>query len=137
MRGWLARFLRRPESFGDAGEQLASEYLTRLGFKIVARQQSSRIGEIDLIARDGDTIVFVEVKTRKSMSAGHPAEAVTAQKQRQITRAALAYLKGHGLLECRVRFDVVAIVLPSGDGTPQISHYRDAFEATGFGQMYS
>ena len=137
MRGWLARFLRRRESLGDAGERLAAAYLRSLGFKILDRQLASRIGEIDLVARDGDAIVFVEVKTRQSTSAGHPVEAVTPHKQSQMTRAALAYLKRRGLLECRTRFDVVAVLLSSEDGTPQITHYRDAFQAAGSGQMFA
>ena len=137
MRGWIAKWLRRREPLGDSGENLAAEYLRGIGFKILERQHSSRIGELDLIARDDDTIVFVEVKTRKSTMAGLPVEAVTPQKQLQITRAALVYLKQNGLLECRTRFDVVAILLPDDSDKPQITHYRNAFEASGHGQMFA
>jgi len=137
MRGWISKWLRRGQPLGDSGEKLAAEYLRGLGYKILERQQSSRIGEIDLIARDDDTIVFVEVKTRKSTMAGLPVEAVTPHKQLQITRAALVYLKQNGLLECRTRFDVVAILLPAGSAKPQITHYRNAFEASGRGQMFA
>ena len=131
MRGWLTRWL------GDRGERAAARYLRQQGFKILARQHSSRLGEIDLIALDGDCVVFVEVKTRRSDAAGHPVEAVTLEKQRQLTRLALAWLKQHNLLERRARFDVVAILWPEDSRHPEIQHYRNAFEPVGFGQMYS
>lgn len=114
--------------FGDRGERLAVSYLRRQGLEILARQSRNRIGEIDIVARDGDTLVFVEVKTRADDGKGHPAEAVTRTKQRQLTRAALAWLKRRGLLECRTRFDVIAIRWQPG-GEPLIEHYRHAFEA--------
>lgn len=128
--GWLTLLL------GDKGERLAVRYLKRQGYRIVARQSRSRIGELDIVALDGDCIVFVEVKTRSSDKAGHPAEAVTTAKQQQLTRAALAWLKRRGLLERRARFDVVAITWGKGL-PPVIDHYRNAFEATGRGQMFS
>ena len=137
MRAWLGRILRRPANLGDTGERHAADFLSRLGYKIVARQHSSRIGEIDLIAMDGQTIVFVEVKTRRTLSAGAPVEAVTARKQAQLSRAALVYLKRNGLLERRTRFDVVGVLMPDGQAVPAITHYRDAFTPTGSGQMFA
>jgi putative endonuclease len=131
MAGLLNRLL------GNEGERRAAKYLRGLGYRILARQSSGRIGEIDLIALEGETIVFVEVKTRRSQAAGHPVEAVTPAKQRKLTNVALAYLKRHGLLERRARFDVVTIIWPSGARHPEITHYRNAFEPTGFGQMFS
>ncbi|REJ73667.1 MAG: YraN family protein [Planctomycetota bacterium] len=128
--GWLTRWL------GDAGERVAVRHLKRQGFRIVARNSRSRIGEIDVIAMDGDCIVFVEVKTRSSGEAGHPTEAVTRVKQQQLTRTALAWLKRRNLLEHRARFDVIAITW--GDGRrPVVEHFRNAFEPTGRGQMFS
>ena len=97
------------------------------------RGYRTRLGEIDLIARDGDTLVFVEVKARRQ---GVPAEAVTPEKQRRITLAALHFLRKHGLLDVRSRFDIVAIVWPDERGEPQIEHIRNAFEAVGRGQMF-
>ncbi len=94
-------------------------------------------GEIDLIAVEGRTVVFVEVKTRRSHQAGHPLEAVTAQKQQRLTRLALAYLRRNDLLHCSARFDVVAITWPSDRRRPEIQHVRDAFEATGTRQWFS
>ena len=88
-------------------------------------------------ALDGDTIVFVEVRTRRSTDAGHPAETITPQKQSRLTRAALAYLKHNKLLDHRSRFDVVAILWPDGSKSPQIEHYKNAFEPTGSGQFFS
>lgn len=131
MRRWLKKLL------GNRGERVAARFLRQAGFRIVARQYGNRWGEIDLIALDGETIVFVEVKTRRSDSAGHPAEAVTFKKQQTMTRMALSYLKRRGLLERSARFDVVAITWPLEAGEPKIEHFRNAFSPTGFGHMFS
>jgi putative endonuclease len=131
MAGLLNRLL------GNKGERRAAKFLHGRGFRILARQSSGRLGEIDLIARDGETIVFVEVKTRRSNAAGHPVETITPTKQKKLTALALVYLKRHGLLERRARFDVVTIVWPEGSRQPEIEHYENAFEPTGFGQMFS
>lgn len=131
MRRWWQRLL------GSGGERAAARFLKKQGYRIVARGYSSRLGEIDLVALDGDCLVFVEVKTRRSNAAGRPDEAVHLDKQKRLTRAALAYLKRHGLLEHSARFDVVAIVWPPEARRPEITHYKNAFEPTGFGQMYS
>ncbi len=88
-----------PKTLGQRGEAAAARYLKRLGYIIVARSSHIRRGEIDLIAVDGRTIVFVEVKTRVSHDAGHPAEAVDRDKQHRLTRLAMVYLKRHHLLE--------------------------------------
>jgi putative endonuclease len=131
MAGLLNRLL------GNKGERQAARFLRKRGFRILARQSSGQLGEIDLIARDAETIVFVEVKTRRSNAAGHPVEAITPAKQKKLTRLALAYLKRHHLLEQRARFDVVTLIWPEGARRPEIEHYQNAFEPTGFGQMYS
>ena len=131
MGGLLTKLL------GNRGERLAARYLRRQGFKILTRQYSNRWGEIDLIALDGDCLVFVEVKTRRSNEAGDPVEAVTFRKQKQLTKLALTYLKRHNLLEHSARFDVVTILWPTNSRTHEINHYRNAFSPVGFGQMYS
>jgi putative endonuclease len=118
---------------GDRGERAAARYLRRKGLRIITRGYRTRLGEIDLIARDGETLVFVEVKSRRQ---GVPAEAVTPEKQRRITLAALHFLRKHGLLDVRSRFDIVAIVWPDERGEPQIEHIPNAFEAVGRGQMF-
>ncbi len=123
--------------FGDRGERAAVKYLKRLGFRIVARQYSTAWGEIDIVAIDGQTIVFVEVKTRKSIVAGHPFEAVNREKQSKLTRMALAYLKRYKLLEHSARFDVVSIIWPDESRTAEITHFRNAFEPVGKWQFFS
>lgn len=118
--------------FGDRGEREAARYLRRKGVRVLLRGYRTTRGEIDLIARDGNILVFVEVKTRRR---GEPAEAVTPEKQRRITLAALHFLKRYGLLEgprpVPCRFDVVAVVWPEGRGRPAVEHLPDAFEAVG------
>lgn len=133
LRDWWRRY----RSLGRRGERAAERFLRRRGYKIVARRERGRLGELDLVAVDGRTIVFVEVKTRASHAAGHPAESVGPEKQARLTRLALAYLKRHELLEHPARFDVLAITWPAGAGKPQIEHIKNAFEAVGRGQMFS
>lgn len=122
---------------GRVGEQCAARYLRRQGYRIVARGLRYARGELDLVAWDGSTIVFVEVKTRVSNQRGLPGEAVDQRKQRRITRAALLYLKQHRLLNRRCRFDVVAIVWPPSSRQPEIELIRDAFEAVGSDGFFS
>ena len=130
-RGWLAGWL------GDEGEKRAAKYLRRQGYRILARRYRTPLGEIDLIARDGDCLVFVEVKTRRSTAQGMPHEAVDFHKQKQLTRLALAYLKRHRQLDTKARFDVVSIVWEETEAEPRISHYKNAFEPPGRGQLFS
>jgi putative endonuclease len=118
---------------GERGERAAARYLRRQGMRILCRGYRTKWGEIDLIVRDGDTLVFVEVKARRR---GVPAEAVTLEKERRLTLAALHFLRRYQLLEERSRFDVVAIVWPDDRQPPQIEHIRNAFEAVGRGQMF-
>src|SRR4051794_28103460 len=128
-------FTRQP--LGRRGEDAAARHLKKLGYTIVARGQRDNIGEIDLIAVDGRTIVFIEVKTRTSHDAGHPADAVDDKKQQRLTRLALSYMKRHDLLECSARFDVVAVTWPNAQGQPVIEHFQNAFETVGFDGMFS
>jgi putative endonuclease len=118
---------------GDRGEQEAARYLDRQGLRILQRGYRTDLGEVDLVALDGDVVVFVEVKARRQ---GTPAEAVTPEKQRRLTLAALHFLKKHQMLDQRSRFDVVAIIWPDDRNAPEIEHIRDAFEAIGRGQMF-
>ncbi|MEM7811599.1 MAG: YraN family protein [Planctomycetota bacterium] len=119
----------RNKIFGDRGERAAVVFLRRAGLKIVATNVRNVGGEIDVIARDGDVLVFVEVKTRTSAFAGTPAEAVTADKRRRLTRAAAAEMKRRRWHGRRCRFDVLALLWPEGEGSPDVTHYRHAFEA--------
>lgn len=104
--------------------------------RILARQFETRWGELDLIARDGDAIVFVEVKTRRSGLTTHPAEAVDRSKQTNLTKAALYWLKQNGLLEHRARFDVVTLVWSDDAKRPEIEHFVNAFDAVDLGQWF-
>lgn len=125
---------------GLRGEQAAARLLRRNGLVIIAHGHADPAGEIDLIAvdRKRQTIVFVEVKTLATDKPGHPAERVDEQKQARLTRAALRYLKRQRLLECRCRFDVVAVWWPETAASPtRMEHYRSAFEATGVDGFYS
>jgi putative endonuclease len=136
LRSWIAGHVR-PKSLGERGEAAAARFLKRLGYHILARHLDLPLGELDIVAVDGRTVVFVEVKTRRSSDAGHPAEAIDEVKERRMTQAALAYLKTHGLLEHSCRFDVVAITWPAGAKRPTIEHIQDAFPAVGRGQFFS
>ena len=113
------------KSIGNSGEDLAARYLESNGYEIVARNFHSRYGEIDIIARDGERTVFVEVKRRSGVGYGSPGEAVDARKQRKIVLTALAYMQANGLLDSPIRFDVVEI-LPDA-----ARHIPGAFDATG------
>src|SRR5882757_5178216 len=127
----------QPKPLGFLGERVAERFLRHKGYKIVACGLRLRGAELDLVAIDGRTIVFVEVKTRRTENFGRPAEAVDARKQWHMTRAALFYLKRHGLLEYQSRFDVVGIIWPHGAKRPEIQHFLNAFEAKGIEGMYS
>ncbi len=113
------------KAVGQTGEQLARDFLTNKGLKVVETNFRMRLGEIDIICRDGPTVVFVEVKTRTSDSFGLPCEAVGPQKQRRLRRLAQAYLAGHRLESSPVRFDVLSIRLDAGP--PVIEHLIEAF----------
>jgi len=134
---WFRRLFPR-KSLGRRGEAAAGRFLKRRGYRIVARGNRLPSGELDLVAVDRDrTIVFVEVKTRESEDFGHPSDAVTPDKQRRLTRLAVTYLKRHGLLEYKSRFDVIAITWPEGKWRPQIEHFKNAFDAVGQWEFYS
>lgn len=111
---------------GERGERVAEEFLRKLGCKILRRNWHCRVGEIDLIARDGDEVVFVEVKLRSSGDWGDPQEAVRSGKRRSICLAASEFADRNRLHGHTLRFDVVAVILPDG-GAPEIRHYKDAF----------
>ncbi len=122
---------------GQRGEREAERFLLRRGMIIVARGYEDKAGEIDLIAIDGETVVFVEVKTRSSDHAGVGFEAVDENKQKKITRTAMAFLKRYKLLEHSARFDVISIEWPESQRNPEITHYENAFEATGQFQLFT
>ncbi|HEY5999504.1 MAG TPA: YraN family protein [bacterium] len=118
-------------ALGASGEALAARYLERRGYRVIDRNVRCGRGEIDLVAVDRATIVFVEVKSNRSPRFGAPEEMVTAAKQRQLTRLALQYLQHRRWLGRPARFDVVAIAWDPG-GAAAIRHFRDAFPAAGW-----
>jgi putative endonuclease len=113
---------------GRRGEEAAADYLIARGFRILERRFRTRAGEIDLVAEEGETLVFIEVKTRTSLSCGLPAEAVDRRKRARLARAASIYLMRHPGTERPCRFDVVELVTPPGR-EPRIRLIRDAFQA--------
>jgi putative endonuclease len=115
-------------ALGKAGEDLACEELAGRGYAILARRYRTRRGEIDIIARDGQTIVFVEVKARDGHEFGEAAEAVTGLKRHRIARLAADYIMRHRLSDCPCRFDVVSIHFEAG--VPVIEVLQNAFDAS-------
>jgi len=128
--GWLKRALPR-KTLGRRGEEAAERFLRRRGCQILARGDRSGPGELDLVALDRGTIVFVEVKTRRSSETGLPAEAVDQRKQRRLIRLAETFLKRHRLFSMPARFDVIAVTWPEGRRRPEIEHIPNAFDASG------
>jgi putative endonuclease len=122
--------------FGNKGERAAEKFLKRQGMRILARQYSTRWGEIDLIALEKQTIVFVEVKTRSNSKYGRPTEAIDLKKQKNMTQSALYYLKQNGLLENSCRFDVVGITWAPKDSKPTIEYEANAFDAVDLGDLF-
>jgi putative endonuclease len=117
-------------SLGRRGEELACKYLQKAGYKILELNYRGRLGEIDLVAEDGDCLVFVEVKTRSSLDFGHPFESINSRKQQQLIRAAREYLAEHGAEERVCRFDAVS-VLQKEEQAPQLELVKNAFELDG------
>lgn len=113
-------------SLGEMGERLALKKIKRLGYKFIAKNYRCPLGEIDLIARDGDCLVFIEIKTRRGRSIGFAKEAVNRRKMRQISKAALVYMKENNCCDVKARFDVVAISI-KGD-KEEIEVIPDAFD---------
>ena len=111
---------------GKEGEELALKKIKRLGYKCVTRNYRCALGEVDLIARDGDCLVFIEIKTRKGKSLGYAKEAVDGRKRRQLSKVALAYMKSNNCSETKSRFDVVAINL--SDDKKEIEVIQNAFD---------
>ncbi len=116
----------RRQKFGEQGEALAVRYLKKAGYKIIETNYRTQLGEIDIIAKDRGTIVFVEVKSRTSVHFGSPKWAVTPKKQKKISMVALYYLKATNQCEARARFDVVTII--SNRDKPQVDIIQNAFD---------
>jgi putative endonuclease len=130
-RPWWRRW------FGTRSERAAARFLKRRGFRILTRNFTCPLGELDLVALDQDCIVFVEVRSTETDDPLRPASSVDAIKQQRLTNLGLHFLQQHGLLGRTARFDVLAISWPPNQPEPEIVHYPNAFEAVGRFQMYS
>jgi putative endonuclease len=131
MFGWLSTLVRSDpmsRSLGRQGENVAARHLRNQGFRIIARNFTCPLGEIDIIARQGATLVFVEVKTRTDDEPS-PEDQVNYEKRHRLTRLARYYLSRFGSPEPPARFDIVGVVWPARGG-PIIRHTPDAFAAT-------
>lgn len=132
-------FTRKPwwrRWFGTRSERAAACFLRRLGYRIVARNWSCKLGELDLVALDGACVVFVEVRSTQTGPSERPAASVGAAKQRRLTSLALCFLQQKKLLNYMARFDVVVIRWPPGQREPTVVHFPHAFEAVGEGHMF-
>jgi putative endonuclease len=111
---------------GDRGERLAAEHLEHAGWSVLAR--NFRVGhrEVDLVARRGEVVAFIEVKTRAGLGYGHPLEAITALKRREIQRVAQVWVERHGREGDVYRYDAVSVLIIAG-GEPMIEHVEDAW----------
>jgi putative endonuclease len=116
--------------FGQAGESAAEEYLRRKGYRILARNLRSSLGELDLVAEDGQVLVFVEVKARQTDAFGGAIHAVHHRKQEKLIQLAAQYLARHHIKNRLCRFDVV-LLQGSNAVVPQIEHIQNAFEVSG------
>ena len=117
------------DELGRRGEDEAAKYLRGLGYRIVGRRERVLRGDIDIVALDGRTVVFVEVRSRSNTSHGHPAETVGFAKQRRIAVLANAYIRKHRLHDASVRIDVLAVTFAADGDPPVVEHYQNAFDA--------
>jgi putative endonuclease len=108
---------------GQQGEQLAAKFLTDAGLSVLGRNWRCKLGEIDIVALDGRTLVVCEVKTRSGVRFGTPLEAITRQKAQRLRRLAVAWVRAHGLVFDQIRIDVIA-VLRAASGDFSIEHVR-------------
>ena len=117
---------RESLDLGKLGEELAVRKIKSLGYKRITRNYRCPLGEVDLIAKDGDCLVFIEIKTRKGKSLGYVKEAIDKRKKRQLSKVALAYMKSMNCCDVESRFDVVAVSLK--EGKEQIEVIKNAFD---------
>jgi len=117
------------DALGRRGEDLAAKHLQRIGYRIVGRRERVLRGDIDIVALDGRTVVFVEVRSRSDTRHGHPAETVGPVKQQRIAELANAYIRRHRLQDCQVRIDVVTVTFGADDAAPVVEHFENAFDS--------
>ena len=119
---------RKPHNkeIGRKGEAAAARYLQYVGYEIVDRNWSCPAGEVDIVARDGDVLVFCEVKTRTNINKGFPSEAVDAEKRAKYEKIAAWYVRDYMFTDIPVRFDVIALLVV-GEDRALMKHYVNAF----------
>lgn len=123
--------MKNNKILGNAGEDIAYEHLSSIGYKILDRNFRCKLGEVDLIGFDGDILCFIEVKTRTSNIYGSPSEAVSSYKQHRIVKSALMYISKKRLNNFMCRFDVIEIISDGMQENSQINLIKDAFQYSG------
>lgn len=116
---------------GAFGEDLACNYLESKGYRILERNFNCKVGELDIIAMEGDNLVFIEVKSRTSTGYGNPSEAVSYTKQKRIVKAALFFMTKHKLFDYMSRFDVIEVMTDGTKENSSINLIKNAFEYSG------
>ena len=122
--------------FGTRSERAAARFVRRLGYRILVRNYSCPLGELDIVALDGSCIVFIEVRSTEADDLSRPALSVDAVKQRRLTNLAVHFLQRRRLLNQPARFDILSVSWPADRREPLIAHYPQAFEAVGRWQMF-
>lgn len=117
--------------FGTRSERAAARFLKRLGYRILVRNYTCALGELDIVALDGVCLVFVEVRSTGGLDHGQPAASVDLAKQKRLSRLALYFLKQKRLLNHAARFDVLTLSWPEGQRQPTVQHLKSAFDAVG------
>ena len=117
---------KQRQDLGALGEDLALKEITRLGYKCIARNYRCPLGEIDIIAKERESLVFIEIKTRRGRTTGYAKEAITSRKKRQLSKVALTYMKSNNCYDVKSRFDVVVISLRGGK--EEIEVIQNAFD---------
>ncbi|TDT61593.1 YraN family protein [Fonticella tunisiensis] len=116
------------KKIGSIGEDIARKYLIRNGYKILDKNYRTKFGEIDIIAKDGRYIVFIEVKSRKGSKFGYPREAVDSFKQNRLKNLATLYIANKNLWDSMIRFDVVEVLLGETDREKSVAIIKNAFD---------
>jgi putative endonuclease len=117
--------------FGNRSERAAARFLKKLGYRILVRNYTCELGELDIIALDGICIVFVEVRSTETDDPAAPAASVDDAKQKRLSRLAISFLKKKRLLNHSARFDVLTLSWPEGQRRPSFQHIKNAFETVG------
>ncbi|MGB7604484.1 MAG: YraN family protein [Lutisporaceae bacterium] len=123
--------MRNNKLLGAFGEDMACSYLESNGYRIIERNFSCRVGEVDIIAMEGDTLAFIEVKCRTSINFGNPSEAVSYYKQSRIVKTALFFMTKHKIFDYMCRFDVIEVLTDGTEENTSINLIKNAFEYNG------